>query len=553
MNSLKFFSALSLLLINSIIGQTFSGNVKDFSTSQNLENVLIEITDKNTYEKDTIYSDYYGNWSYTLTSIENGQIPNSFYVDQNYPNPFGSIQSKPSGNTSTNIIFNIHKSEKVNVIIHDILGRVVDKNEYFLQNGSYKINYGGKGSAGIYFYTISTSHNSITKKMIQLNGTSGNGITGLHSINFKSVSTLPKPYEKNISIIFSKYAYVSDTLHTIINGGENLTTSLESLHSNALLVDLHNDILERIFMEDPSYNIGIYNYKFETDIPRLKIGGVDLQFFAAWVSPTAYVGKYYQTTVDLIERLKYEAMINSDNLVVTNNSESSLNVINEKKIAAVIGVEGGHSIEGSIEKLTQLYNLGMRYLTITWNNSTEWAISSSDSRTATVGLSDFGKEVIRKMDSLGVIIDVSHVGIKTISDILEITHNPIIATHSGVRAIKNSSRNLYDNQIKDIANSGGVIGIVFYPPFIGDADSDGDSDIADVIAHIDYIVNLVGIDFVAIGSDFDGTNGYLVEGLSNVTKYPYLTLALLERGYTHNQIRKILGENFLRVFKQVCK
>jgi len=553
MNSLKFFSALSLLLINSIIGQTFSGNVKDFSTSQNLENVLIEITDKNTYEKDTIYSDYYGNWSYTLTSIENGQIPNSFYVDQNYPNPFGSIQSKPSGNTSTNIIFNIHKSEKVNVIIHDILGRVVDKNEYFLQNGSYKINYGGKGSAGIYFYTISTSHNSITKKMIQLNGTSGNGITGLHSINFKSVSTLPKPYEKNISIIFSKYAYVSDTLHTIINGGENLTTSLESLHSNALLVDLHNDILERIFMEDPSYNIGIYNYKFETDIPRLKIGGVDLQFFAAWVSPTAYVGKYYQTTVDLIERLKYEAMINSDNLVVTNNSESSLNVINEKKIAAVIGVEGGHSIEGSIEKLTQLYNLGMRYLTITWNNSTEWAISSSDSRTATVGLSDFGKEVIRKMDSLGVIIDVSHVGIKTISDILEITHNPIIATHSGVRAIKNSSRNLYDSQIKAIANSGGVIGIVFYPSFIGDSNNDGDSDIDDVVAHIDYIVNLVGIDFVAIGSDFDGTNGYLVEGLSNVTKYPYLTLALLERGYTHNQIRKILGENFLRVFKQVCK
>ena len=553
MINLKFFSALSLLLINSIIGQTFSGNVKDFSTAQNLENVLIEITDKNTYEKDTVYSDNNGNWSHTLTSIENGQIPNSFYVDQNYPNPFGSIQSKPSGNTSTNIIFNIHKSEKVNIIIHDILGRVVDKSEYFLQNGSYKINYGGKGSAGIYFYTISTSQNSITKKMIQLNGTSGSGITGLHSINFKSAPKLPKPYEKSISIIFSKYAYVSDTLHTIINGGENLTTTLESLHSNALLIDLHNDILERIFMEDPNYNIGIYNYKFETDIPRLKIGGVDLQFFAAWVSPTTYVGKYYQTTVDLIERLKYEAIINSDNLEVTNNSESSLNVINEKKIAAVIGVEGGHSIEGSIEKLIQLYNLGMRYLTITWNNSTEWAISSSDSRTATVGLSDFGKEVIRKMDSLGVIIDISHVGIKTISDILEITQNPIIATHSGVRTIKNSSRNLYDSQIKAIANSGGVIGIVFYPSFIGDSNNDGDSDIDDVVAHIDYIVNLVGIDYVAIGSDFDGTNGYLVEGLNNVTKYPYLTLALLERGYTQNQIRKILGENFLRVFKQVCK
>jgi len=246
-------------------------------------------------------------------------------------------------------------------------------------------------------------------------------------------------------------------------------------------------------------------------------------------------------------------MINSDNLVVTNNSESTLNAINESKIAAVIGVEGGHTIENSIDKLVQLYNMGMRYLTITWNNSTNWAVSASDSRTNTVGLSEFGKNVIRKMDSLGVIIDVSHVGIKTISDILEVTKNPIMATHSGVRAIKNSSRNLYDNQIKAIANSGGVIGIVFYPTFIGDADNDGDSDIADVIAHIDYIVNLVGVDYVAIGSDFDGTSGYLVEGLSDVTKYPVLTMALLKHGYTHAQIRKILGENFLRIFKQVCK
>ncbi len=156
------------------------------------------------------------------------------------------------------------------------------------------------------------------------------------------------------------------------------------------------------------------------------------------------------------------------------------------------------------------------------------------------------------MDSLGILIDISHVGIKTITDILDVTQNPIIATHSGVRAIENHNRNLYDNQIESIANSGGVIGIVFYPPFIGDADNDGDSDISDVIAHIDYIVNLVGIDHVALGSDFDGTGGYLVDGLSDVTKFPDLTKALLDHGYSQSEVKKILGENFLRVFKQVC-
>ncbi|MBU0473736.1 MAG: membrane dipeptidase [Bacteroidetes bacterium] len=543
MNKIHTFLIIFLFL-NSINAQTFTGNVRDAVSSKNLQNVLIEITDKDSGTKDTLVTDFYGNWSYTLTSIENTQPPNTFNVNQNYPNPF---------NPSTNITFSIFESEKVNIVIHDILGRVVDKKEFSLQSGSYKIKYDGKGSAGIYFYTISTSQYSITKKMLQLDGLNGKGLTDLRSTNYKSSFMLAKPNAKNIRIVFSKFAYVNDTLNETVNGGENFENTLESLHSNAILVDLHNDILERIFMEDPNYHLYILHSKFETDVPRLKQGGVDLQFFAAWVSPTAYIGKYYQTTLDLIERLNYETFLNLNEIALTTNYESSLNEINQNKIAAVIGVEGGHSIESSIDKLVQLYNMGMRYLTITWNNSTEWAVSASDSRTNTVGLSEFGKDVIRKMDSLGIIIDVSHTGIKTISDILEITQNPIMATHSGVRAIKNSSRNLYDSQIKDIANSGGVIGVVFYPPFIGDADSDGDSDIADVIAHIDYIVNLVGIDYIAIGSDFDGTNGNLVKGLSDVTKYPDLTIALLEHGYTHSDIRKILGENFLRVFKQVCK
>jgi membrane dipeptidase len=152
------------------------------------------------------------------------------------------------------------------------------------------------------------------------------------------------------------------------------------------------------------------------------------------------------------------------------------------------------------------------------------------------------------MDSLGIIIDVSHTGIKTIQDILQVTQNPIIATHSGARALRNHYRNLYDWQIQDIANSGGVIGIVFYPYFLNGTSN---ASINDVIAHIDYIKNLVGIDYVAIGSDFDGIE-VVPLGLEDTSKFPNLTEALFERGYSREDIDKILYKNFKRVFEQVC-
>ena len=170
-------------------------------------------------------------------------------------------------------------------------------------------------------------------------------------------------------------------------------------------------------MEDPNYNLGDYNTKFETDIPRLKIGGVDIQLIVAWVSPTEYEGKYFETTVDMIERFKYEATMNSEDLIQTFDYSTSMNAIETNRIAGVMCVEGGHSIENSLDKLVQLYEMGMRYLTITWNNSIDWAVSAQDSRSETVGLNQFGREVISTLDSLGVIIDVSHTGIKTIEDI----------------------------------------------------------------------------------------------------------------------------------------
>jgi len=173
---------------------------------------------------------------------------------------------------------------------------------------------------------------------------------------------------------------------------------------------------------------------------------------------------------------------------------------------------------------------------------------AQDNRSETVGLSEFGEQVINRLDSLGVLIDVSHVGIKTIEDILEITKNPIIATHSGARELYDHYRNLNDDQIIAIANSGGVIGVVFYHWFL----SGSSTNISQVVDHIDYIKNLVGIDHVSLGSDFDGI-GSMITGLEDVSTFPNLTLELLKKGYSRSDIEKILSGNVMRVFEEVCR
>jgi membrane dipeptidase len=197
-----------------------------------------------------------------------------------------------------------------------------------------------------------------------------------------------------------------------------------------------------------------------------------------------------------------------------------------------------------------LYHRGMRILTLTWNNrvGVPWATAHNHPNAATQGLTDFGKSVIRIMDSLGIIIDVSHAGPKTIDDVIATTVNPIIASHSNARTLRNNSRNLTDAQIQAIASRNGVIGINFYPPFLGSETPTIDT----VIKHIDYIRQLVGVDFIALGSDFDGIEITPV-GLQDVTRLPALTEALLLRGYSREVLRKILGENFLRLFRSITR
>lgn len=519
--------------------QSVSGNVKDANSNINIPDSKVQIKNLDNGITDSVFTNSTGNWYYTLiTSVENDNltIPNSLVIDQNYPNPF---------NPSTRIQFSIPKDDMVKITVHNILGELIDARNQFLTAGNYSIDWFSRGSAGVYFYTIKVNDQSLTKKMIQLDGGNGNGLSEFRSGIVSYTNRNSKLQSIPVELIVSKTGYIPDTIQTEISGGEFYQSYVISVHTNALMIDLHNDVID-VLIRDPQYNFSIWNNSNHTDIPRLQAGSVDIQFFSLWVNPNTYTNHYDQTLV-MINTYNSTLSDNEDHIqhAVTMDEAFSINQIG--KIAGFIGVEGGHSIENSLEKLENLYDAGMRYMTITWNNSLDWAKSHSDPNTQTQGLSEFGRDVINKMDSLGIVIDVSHVGIKTIQDILEETSNPIIASHSGVRAINNNSRNLYDWQIQDIANSGGVIGIVFYPNFLTGTNS---ATINDVIQHIDHIVNLVGIDYVAIGSDFDGISRTPV-GLENVSKFPNLTLALLQHGYSQQDVEKILGLNFKRVFEQV--
>jgi len=534
-----FLFLLSIVQLAQSISIT--GNIKDLKSNFPIENAKVQIKNISNGIIDSVFSDAFGNWEYDIaTSIEDdiSYLPNSLEVIQNFPNPF---------NPSTKIGFLIPADENVSILVHNILGELVDVKNSFLSKGNYVVDWFSKGSAGVYFYTITYGNQSITKKMIQLDGGNGIGLGEIRSGIVNSFSGENPIPALNIEIVITKFSYAADTTITNITGGENISTFLQTIHSKYTLIDLHNDVLE-VMIGDPNYHLAdLHNYN-HTDIPRLQQGGVDIQFFSIWVSPTEYTNYFNQALV-MRDLFYSELAANTSAIEQATTMNQALEINEQNKIAAVIGVEGGHHIEESIDKLVQLYNAGMRYLTITWNNSISWAISAADSRTTTQGLNSFGRQVIRTLDSLGVIIDVSHTGIKTIQDILQETNNPIVATHSGARSIKNHTRNLYDWQIQDIANSGGVVGIVFYPPFLT---SNPPADISDVIQHVDHIVNLVGVDYVAIGSDFDGIGTNVVLGLEDVSKYPDLTLALLEHGYTEQEVAKFLGGNFKRVFEEVC-
>ena len=365
--------------------------------------------------------------------------------------------------------------------------------------------------------------------------------------------------------------------------------SYKKIHNKAIVVDTHNDILMRVADLGVVFDEDLTG-KAHSDLARWKKGGLDVQIFSVYCDGDAKNAYAYANRE--MDSLDAVVARNPDKIVKVANYSELMKAVKQQKIAAMFGVEGGHMIEDDLTKLEALYNRGARYLTLTHNIAPTWATSAADETSGKVlphkGLTAFGKQVVQRMNELGMMIDVSHVGDQTFWDVIKMTTKPIIASHSSVYTLVHSRRNLKDEQIKAIAKNGGVIQVNFHPGFIDSsfdkketaffakhaAEFDGlkASGIAEfyavdslyrkyteeannirpplsmLIDHIDYIAKLVGVDYVGLGSDFDGIN-LTPQQLDDVTDYPLITKALVERGYSKKDLVKILGGNLLRVLK----
>jgi membrane dipeptidase len=325
---------------------------------------------------------------------------------------------------------------------------------------------------------------------------------------------------------------------------ENIEENYLEFHHDAILVDSHNDFIWQVYKRGVDFERD--NSSTQSDLPKFVEGGVDVQVFAIWI-PTKKVRQSYTFTISQIDRLKSIEENSIDEFEFADSFKEMKRILEEKKICGLIGIEGGTAINTDLNKINEFYKLGVRYIGLTWNNSNNIAVSARDEsrKGKEGGLTEFGFEVVKRMDEVGMLIDVSHLGVGAFWDVIETTNKPIIASHSNCYSIHPHYRNLTDEQIKAIADDEGVIMVNFNDGFLGGSTVDK------IIEHIDHIKELVGVDYIGIGSDFDGGIKAPVN-LSDATQYPVLTLALVENGYSEEDIRKILGLNFIRVFKQVC-
>lgn len=363
------------------------------------------------------------------------------------------------------------------------------------------------------------------------------------------------------------------------------------IHQRAILVDTHNDVLSNELIN--KLDIGKLQTVGNFDLVRAKEGGLDAQVFSIWCGPQYGNGTAFKFANREIDSLYALIARYPDRITLVRNSAQLEKAVAAHKLAALIGVEGGHMIEDRLDYVDSLAKRGMCYLTLTWNNSTSWASSATDETTRRdslkhIGLTDFGKQIVHRLNDLGVMIDLSHPGEQTFYDVLATTNKPVIASHSCSYTLNPFRRNLKDDQLKALAKNGGVVFVNFFSGFVDstffnkydkflkshkvELDSltkvYNDEDLAAdqlfvihkaeadairpplslLIKHIDYIAKLIGVDHVGIGSDFDGAPSYPV-GMDDVRDYPKITAELLKLGYTEKDIDKILGGNFLRVLK----
>ena len=340
------------------------------------------------------------------------------------------------------------------------------------------------------------------------------------------------------------------------------------VHASALLIDSHNDVTSETVK---GLDIGSARINGHTDLPRLKKGGVGAVFFAAYVGREyAAKGQSAHRALEMIDTIRHDIVDRypGDFQLATTAAEV-VAAHQAGRIAALIGLEGGHAIEDSPRLLRQFYALGVRYMTLTHTNHNHWADSSGSPAAPNHGLSPLGKQIVAEMNRLGMMVDISHVADKTFWDVLAVTQAPPIASHSSCRALSKIPRNMTDEMIAAVAKKGGVVQINFGCEFLSQVSATSSpwsnpamkgkkkrsevtpATLADAVAQIEHAVSVAGEDAVGIGSDFDGVE-CVPTGLSDVAHFPALTRALLERGHSAARIRKIYGENLLRVMRAVA-
>jgi membrane dipeptidase len=371
-----------------------------------------------------------------------------------------------------------------------------------------------------------------------------------------------------------------------------------AIHNSAIVIDTHADTPQR-FLDD-NFDIGSTDPKDigHISLDKARAGNLGAEFFSIWVEPETNQGHFAQHTLDLIDSVYEQAARHPDRMMMAFSVDDIERAHKQKKLAALMGIEGGHSIEDDIHLLRDFYRLGVRYMTLSWSNTNEWADSSGDIDDPKIqhhnGLTDFGKQVVLEMNRLGMMVDISHVADKTFWDAIAVTKAPVIASHSSARALCNAPRNMTDDMLRAVARNGGVVDVNFFAGFLDQnywnavlaqqkeqeaatraylakLKADGkqvtyaDEDritrewmariprppFTVLIDHIDHIAKVAGVDHVGLGSDFDGVSGATPAGMDSAADLPKITQALLDRGYSAEDIRKILGGNVMRVFKEV--
>ncbi len=371
---------------------------------------------------------------------------------------------------------------------------------------------------------------------------------------------------------------------------DDVAERAKKLHFSSIVLDTHDDTTQRFFSKD--YDIGKRNPDGHVDIPRMREGGMNAIFFSIWIDGRILGPPAVQKALDQIDAVHENVRKYSKDLVFCRTAAEVRDAHKQGKIAALIGVEGGHMIGNDIRVLRMFGDLGVRYMTLSHFYNDEWADSSTD-KPVHNGLTDFGKDIVREMNRQGIMVDISHVSDKTFYDALETSKAPLIASHSSCRALCNPARDMSDDMIKALAAKGGVIQINYEKSFIDQAYKDASDKLSGgvvamfdqlkktcgddqecygrkmaeqekqataegklphvswerIVDHIDHVVKLVGPDHVGLGSDFDGAS--MPEGMEDCSKLPKITEALLRKGYSEEDIRKILGGNTLRVMEQV--